>query len=384
MISKKSELLPIYHGLEISLCGYSGSGKTTLIEKLIQYFAREYSVGFVKSDAHHFDMDRDGKDTARMWAAGATAVHVFDPTHWAYLRQGETEPMFRSRMFDDVDFVLVEGQKASLLPKLVMVDPNFEIIEKVKNREIDNIHGLVGPWDSRPPELSGELDKTPYFHRDNVSAISQEILKFFRARTAMRPLVGLVLSGGISSRMGQDKALLEIGGASQLQRTFELTRQVCDQTYYSHRLGQVGREHCAKDLVISDRFLGFGPVGGILSAFTSYPNSALLVVACDLPFLNLQTLTDLVRSRDPLKMATAYRAAQNGLPEPLCAIYEPHIVGRIFDYLRLGKCCPRKILMNVPTRLIDLTESSALENMNYPDEYRGVLERQGEQERRGL
>jgi molybdenum cofactor guanylyltransferase len=47
------------------------------------------------------------------------------------------------------------------------------------------------------------------------------------------------------------------------------------------------------------------------------------VLACDLPFLTDAALAQLLEERDPTALATAYRSAHDGLPEPLCAIWEP-------------------------------------------------------------
>ena len=47
------------------------------------------------------------------------------------------------------------------------------------------------------------------------------------------------------------------------------------------------------------------------------------MLACDLPFLADETLRHLIEHRDPSRLATAYRSSHDGLPEPLCAIWEP-------------------------------------------------------------
>ena len=50
----------LFNPMELAFCGFSGSGKTTLLTKLIQSFAHDYQVGYVKHDAHNFDMDKEG------------------------------------------------------------------------------------------------------------------------------------------------------------------------------------------------------------------------------------------------------------------------------------------------------------------------------------
>ena len=62
----------------VAFIGWSGSGKTTLLEKLLPRMAQGgRTVGYMKTDAHGFTMDRPGKDTARLFDAGANLVPAF-------------------------------------------------------------------------------------------------------------------------------------------------------------------------------------------------------------------------------------------------------------------------------------------------------------------
>ena len=94
-----------------------------------------------------------------------------------------------------------------------------------------------------------------------------------------------------------------------------------------------------------------------------------LVLACDLPFLTEHTLEHLIAHRDASKIATAYRSAHDGLPEPLCAIWEPSSREPLQAYLDTGKQCPRKFLINANTLLLDLPQARALDNINTTDEF---------------
>ena len=93
------------------------------------------------------------------------------------------------------------------------------------------------------------------------------------------------------------------------------------------------------------------------------------MLACDLPFLTDAVLRHLLAERDPAAPATAYRSAHDGLPEPLCAIWEPAAGAALAAYQFNGGRCPRKFMMNHPVRIIDLTDPRALDNVNTPQEY---------------
>jgi molybdopterin-guanine dinucleotide biosynthesis protein A len=127
-------------------------------------------------------------------------------------------------------------------------------------------------------------------------------------------------------------------------------------------------------VTLPDTFLGLGPMGAILSAFRSKPDSAWLVMACDLPLLDEETLRFLVENRDPSAIATAFRSPENDFPEPLIAIWEPKSYLTLLQFLSQGYSCPRKALINSPIRLLDAPNTAALRNVNTPEEHDSVLE----------
>jgi molybdenum cofactor guanylyltransferase len=182
-------------------------------------------------------------------------------------------------------------------------------------------------------------------------------------------LFGLVLAGGASTRMRTDKATLDYHGQPQLRWAFELLSKSCAATFVSVRPDQREDPSRAGYPQIVDRQPGIGPIAGISAALLEHPKAAWLVLACDLPFLTEQTLQHLIAHRDPHKLATAYRSAHDGLPEPLCAIWEPAAREPVLAYLASGKQCPRKFLINSDVALLDLPERQALDNVNTREEF---------------
>ena len=194
------------------------------------------------------------------------------------------------------------------------------------------------------------------------------------------PLYGLILAGGRSTRMQRDKALLHYSGRTQVEETFHLVSDFTRETFLSCRSDQWPDGTFADLPQIHDTVTHAGPMAGILSAFAQQPDTAWLVVACDLPFLDTQTVQELIRQRDDTVPATAYRSVHGGLPEPLCAIYEPAARDILQDFLNQGIQCPRKVLIHSPAKLINLRNVQALDNINHPEEYeqaRQALRREG-------
>lgn len=187
-------------------------------------------------------------------------------------------------------------------------------------------------------------------------------------------LRGLVLAGGRSTRMGRDKAVLAYHGRDQLQVAFELLDEVAGPNFVSVRADQTSDPLRARYAQVIDGTLGVGPVAGILAALRTRPAAAWLVLACDLPFLDASTLRALIAGRDPSRVATAFRSAYDGLPEPLCAIWEPQCEPLLADFVAADGRCPRKFLLAHAARIIDLPRSNALDNINSTTEYRQAMQ----------
>jgi molybdopterin-guanine dinucleotide biosynthesis protein A len=177
--------------------------------------------------------------------------------------------------------------------------------------------------------------------------------------------------------MQRDKATLSYQGQNQLDRAMALLDSLVDQAFVSVRPDQHSDPARARYAQIVDAHAGLGPIAGIAAAQALNPDAAWLVLACDLPYLDSATITHLIAHRDPTRLATAYRSSHDGLPEPLCAIFEPRSAAPIVDWVNSGKSCPRKFLIrSADALLLDQPDPRALDNINTPQEYdaaRGTL-----------
>lgn len=180
-------------------------------------------------------------------------------------------------------------------------------------------------------------------------------------------LNGLVLAGGKSTRMGKDKGAIKWHGKEQKYFMADLLQQFCEDVYISCRQDQVHEiDHTYK--LLPDTYQGMGPYGGILSAFQVQPNKAWLVVACDLPLVNKNTIQYLIQHRDPKFVATTFRSPFDQLPEPLITIWEPHSLPVLLEFMDKGFKCPRKVLINSNTKILLPPFPQDLMNVNKPEE----------------
>lgn len=182
----------------------------------------------------------------------------------------------------------------------------------------------------------------------------------------MSALHGLVLAGGRSRRMMTDKAALTFDREPELARSFRLLGPRVANAWISVRADQVDEPLRAGFPRIVDGTQGQGPIAGILAAQAAHPDVAWLVLACDLPLLDGETLDQLLAGREPAALATAFRSTHDGLPEPLCAIWEPASRRPLMDYVAAGGACPRRFLIAEDAALLTPLHPRALDNANTP------------------
>ena len=130
-------------------------------------------------------------------------------------------------------------------------------------------------------------------------------------------LSAVILAGGESRRMGQDKAWLKVGGESLLARAVSTVRDsgIEEMFISGHAGGDYSSLRCP---VLFDRELGCGPLSGIERALEAASAPLLLVLAVDLPNMTSAFLRKLAGRCDPLTGAVP---RLKGQLEPLAAVY---------------------------------------------------------------
>lgn len=186
-------------------------------------------------------------------------------------------------------------------------------------------------------------------------------------------IYGLVLAGGQSRRMGRDKALLLRDGQTQLAYIVDLLSRVTDRVFVSARSDQRDEAQRSQFEQIIDRYDDIGPIAGILSAMTEYPQVDWLIVACDLPNIDEPTLRFLLDNRSVEQPFTAFKSSHDSLPEPMCALYRTGSDAIVRRFVDDGIVCPRKILIRSNTHILEQPNPRSLDNINTPDDLAGSI-----------
>ena len=178
---------------------------------------------------------------------------------------------------------------------------------------------------------------------------------------------GLVLLGGRSTRMGEDKSQLVYHNKPQRNHLTELLQPYCNQVFWSVNAPQwLNLTEDERTMSIVDAYDLDSPLDGILSAFLCNPTRAWLIVACDLPLLTNRSLDALLAGRDPEKLATVFFDSEGKWPDPLLGIYEPAFDAVAQQAVRDGEISPRQILLNNPVQLLTVPDPRELTNVNDP------------------
>ena len=189
---------------------------------------------------------------------------------------------------------------------------------------------------------------------------------------SLPPLFGLVLAGGRSTRMGQDKSGLVYHDRDQLNHAVSLVSEFTTKVYVSARPDQSELGLYAGHEIIEDRpGNGEGPVNGVLSAMKTHPDAAWLVLACDMPLVGEAELNALVAARSYDYSAVAY-VGEDDNPEPLCTIYEPVMMGRLLQRVEAGRYGLRRALTDKDICLLTVNRLDRLTNANTVDEMNQV------------
>ncbi len=154
------------------------------------------------------------------------------------------------------------------------------------------------------------------------------------------PLSVAILAGGLSRRMGEDKALLRIGSQTLLETVAERASVVADELFVVASNGAPYVDLGFR--VVADVLPKSGSLGGIYSALLHAAFEWCLVLACDMPLINpdlLEFMAGLPRTYDvAIPSLPSTRSAQGGEEtlETLHAIYSRSTVAMIQHRIRLG------------------------------------------------
>ncbi len=183
-------------------------------------------------------------------------------------------------------------------------------------------------------------------------------------------LAAAVLAGGRSSRMGTNKALIEVDGRAMADRVLDAARAVGVDPVVI--LGGDPYELAALSApVVLDRYPGEGPVAGVLGALRHFEGAAerVLVLPCDLAHVDAATLLPLIEAEAGDGFSQVWVAATERL-EPMCAIWSIQAADRIQELFDAGERALHAVISELPHVAVTV-DPAGLANINTPDQLPG-------------
>jgi molybdopterin-guanine dinucleotide biosynthesis protein A len=187
----------------------------------------------------------------------------------------------------------------------------------------------------------------------------------------------VILAGGLSRRMGRDKAALPVGDETLIEHLARRLAPVVDETIIA---GGSERPNLPGVRVVDDRYAGLGPLAGMHAGFTAARHPFVWVVGCDLPDVE-PALAALFR-----ELAGGYEAVVprvDGEPQGVCALYERALASRIDAMLVAGERRIKSLLATSKVRYVGPEELRAVDpelrsfrNINTPADYQAWLKTQ--------
>lgn len=195
----------------------------------------------------------------------------------------------------------------------------------------------------------------------------------------MLEIEGFILVGGASSRMGEDKARLKLGGQTFVERIARALSSI------TSRVSTVGAKTEANNgglPNVPDVYREWGALGGLHGALSACTAEWAAVVACDLPFVTGELFTRLAQEREGFDAIVPVQMDER--LQPLCALYRSRVCRqRAQELIEQGERRPRDLLRAVRTRRLAPHEWSNLndaklffQNINTREEYRKAVNRE--------
>lgn len=168
---------------------------------------------------------------------------------------------------------------------------------------------------------------------------------------------GLVLSGGQSSRMGHDKALIDYHGLPQYAYVYELLLGFCDEVFISSK----ENKYPLPTLIDNSKYENMGPIAGLLTAF-DYQETDWLVLAIDYPGITAKDIEKLLAPHS--KLAAVYYNAETEFFEPFIACYCKEFKPFLFAEYELGNTSMQKLLHRADIQKILPENLEAIKSIN--------------------
>lgn len=363
----KRAALGVFGRNEVAVLGTTCQDVSDFVKKMRAFFS-EANIAFV--DAEH------GED-----------ITEFEGTHWQNKNEclqvllPPVENDFQKRiLLSGSNAIIVNGNHFSASRQIIVCNESKEKSLLNRVEQITDVRGIVLVGDQKEVPDYVKNIVLDWKNKEVIAAGDDDGLRLFFQKEFLNaaPLKALIMAGGRSVRMGVDKSRIRHYDEEQFLHLSKILQQLNIEAYISCRPDQVDFFKEAGCSTVQDRLNDVGPLGGVVSAFMMDPDSAWLVLACDIPLLDSAVISELLAARNHYATASAFRSAFDQFPEPLIAVWEPRSYPIALQFIAQGYSCPRKVLINSGVHVVICTTPEKLENVNTREELNDIAEKLNE------
>lgn len=292
-----------------------------------------------------------GKDTARMLESGASRVF------WIRCRRQRIHVALKAlapRLGPDVLVVAESNSLARAIEPdlfLMVKDARGSFVKATAADVMSLAHRVV-------VSTGGAFDLNPRRH-----------LAVVNGAWHLAEASAAILAGGKSSRMGQDKSLIPMGGKPLIHRIHEQLQGRFDDILIS--TNEPDRHACPGARTVPDLVPGNGPLMGIASAVHAARHDRVFVTACDIPVIDLDTVVRMLVLAEDCDCVIPLSSAGH---EPLFAVYRKSAVPAMREALTAGERRISTVFPRVRTRFFPLGHAPWYRNLNTADDVTAFLE----------
>jgi len=206
----------------------------------------------------------------------------------------------------------------------------------------------------------------------NTSGYEKEIIEriIILSGGRIQKMTAIILAGGKSTRMGRDKASLEIDGVRMVDVVSNKLNPYFDELVISCAVDNIINVRGA--ITVVDREKEKGPLMGIYSALRTSSNSINFVTACDMPEVSIPLITKLISELSDYDIATP--SFGNSFYEPMCSVYRKKIIRDIEGLLRESRRNVSSLFDVCKTNIVRLDpDVYGVRNINTSDQFEMYL-----------
>ena len=291
------------------------------------------------------------KDTCRMLAAGAKKV-LWLRVLKSHLEQGITALL---GVIGDDQIIVCESNSLRNI-----VEPGFFFM--VRN-------GNVIRFKPSAKEVIGYLDEIVLFDGKQFD-IDINSIKLIDGKWAMKmDATAIIMAGGKSRRMGQDKSMLMIKGEPVIKHIFEQLRPHFSQILVSS--DDVSKYSFLSAEIVPDEDAGKGPLMGIASALRVSASEINFVIACDIPKVDISFVRQMVRKSKGFDAVVPQAGPEQY--EPLFAVYKKSVLTAIDESIISENYKIVEPLKKCKVNYIELPYAKKIKNLNTITDYQEFI-----------